>query len=239
LNPTAQGVAHRPPQALSAAGLCRGRGLWRGLWDLLGVPFRLVLFPDDWNERLGWTSLEQSRIRAVLPEVRGRLLDVGAGRNRLVRSYGGEGIGVDVHDFGFGARIIQDSRELPFPDRSFDTVTFAACLNHIPYRGQALREAWRVLRPGGRVVATMISRFLGELGHRLWWYSEDKQRRVAEGETGGLDPREMRHLLAESGFGSIRRSTFCCGLNSLYVAAKPDELAPRASLPRATSRTSA
>mgnify|MGYP005857822781 CR=1 FL=1 len=235
LNRTGEVKVGGTARALPPVGPAGARGVWRGLWDLVGVPFRLVLFPDDWNERLGWTSLEQSRIRAVLPEVRGRLLDVGAGRNRLVRSYGSEGIGVDVHDFGFGARIIQDSRQLPFPDRSFDTVTFVACLNHLPYREQALREAWRVLRPGGRVVATMISRWLGELGHRLWWYSEDKHRRVAEGESGGLDPAEMRQLLAQNGFTAIRRRRFCCGLNSLYVAEKPGEHAPQFSLPHAPS----
>ena len=72
--------------------------------------------------------------------------------------------------------IVQDSRQLPFADRSFDTVTFVACLNHIPYRDEALAEAVRVLRPGGRVVATMIGRWLGLVGHKIWWYSEEKHR---------------------------------------------------------------
>lgn len=148
----------------------------------------MVLLPDDASTRLGWTSLEEERLRAVLPELRGRLLDVGAGRNTLVRRYdelGGEGVGVDVHDWGGGALVVEDSSHLPFADASFDTVTFVACLNHIPDRAGALREAHRVLRPGGRVVATMIDPVLGEVGHRLWWYGEDKHRETQPGEVGG------------------------------------------------------
>lgn len=47
-------------------------------WDLLGIPFRFVAFPDAWNKRVGWSSLEEERLRAVMPQIRGRLLDVGA-----------------------------------------------------------------------------------------------------------------------------------------------------------------
>ena len=39
--------------------------------------------------------LAKRRVRAVLPHIRGRLLDVGCGFNRLVRNYE-NGIGVDV-----------------------------------------------------------------------------------------------------------------------------------------------
>jgi len=109
------------------------------------------------------------------------------------------------------------------PDASFDTVTFIACLNHIPYRLEALQEAHRVLRPGGRLVATMIGRLLGRVGHAIWWYSEDRHRGgMVEGETGGLNPSEMHALLAEAGFVDARRDRFCYGLNSLYQATKLD-----------------
>jgi SAM-dependent methyltransferase len=201
--------------------LFRRRRWAQSLWDAVGIPFRFVFFPDEWNHRLHWSSLEEERLRAVLPEVRGRLLDVGAGTNRLCRLYDGDAVGVDVHDFGGGATIIPDTRRLPFPDESFDTVTFVACLNHIPYRDEALREALRVLRPGGRIVATMIGRWLGGVGHKIWWYSEDKERGMAPGETGGLNVAEMRSLLEQAGFVSIERRAFAYRLNGLYCAEKP------------------
>ena len=191
-------------------------------WDLFGIPFRFVAFPDHWNKKVGWSSLEEERLRAVMPKIQGRLLDVGAGTNTLVNTYRGEGVGVDVFDFGGGTQIVSDTRELPFEDGSFDTITYLACLNHIPYREDALREGLRVLRPGGRIVATMINRWLGDVGHKIWWYSEEKHRGgMLPGETGGLDVKEMKGLLTGAGYTNVEFSRFCYGLNGLYVAEKP------------------
>src|SRR5262245_45100549 len=100
------------------------------LWDFVGIPFRLVLFDQKWLPHLGWTTLEEERLEAVFPYVRGRLLDIGAGANTLVKRYG-NGVGVDVHDWGGGALVVQDSSKLAFSDGEFDTVTLIACLNHI------------------------------------------------------------------------------------------------------------
>lgn len=45
-----------------------------------------------------------------------------------------------------------DARDLPYPDGSFDAVFMVAVLGEVPDRGAVLREARRVLRPGGRLV---------------------------------------------------------------------------------------
>ena len=45
---------------------------------------------------------------------------------------------------------IGDAQALDFPDESFDTVTCTLSLCTIPDHRAAIREAWRVLRPGGR-----------------------------------------------------------------------------------------
>ncbi len=45
-----------------------------------------------------------------------------------------------------------DVEALPFPDASFDVVTCQTVLMHLPDVPAALREIWRVLRPGGRVL---------------------------------------------------------------------------------------
>jgi SAM-dependent methyltransferase len=189
----------------------------QALWDLIGIPFRLLLFDQAWLPRFGWTTLEEERLRAVLPHIRGRLLDIGAGPNTLVNSYG-NGEGVDVHPWGGGVRVVEDTSKLDYPDDSFDTVTFVACLNHIPYREAALREAARVLRPEGRLILTMIDPVLGGIGHALWWYSEDKKRGgMKEGERGGLWPREILRLCSDAGFTMMRHERFVCGMNHLFV----------------------
>jgi SAM-dependent methyltransferase len=46
-----------------------------------------------------------------------------------------------------------DALRLPFADGSFEVVAFSSVLHHIPDFEPALREARRVLAPGGRVFA--------------------------------------------------------------------------------------
>ena len=49
--------------------------------------------------------------------------------------------------------ISADAGRLPFDDESFDLVYGNSFLHHLPDVGQYLREALRVLRPGGRFIA--------------------------------------------------------------------------------------
>jgi hypothetical protein len=86
--------------------LLRPHGLIRRVYDFFGAPLRMVVLPDAWSNRLGFTSLEDERLRAVLPELNGRVLDIGAGNNRLIRLYG-NGEGVEVNDWGGGAQIVE------------------------------------------------------------------------------------------------------------------------------------
>lgn len=44
-----------------------------------------------------------------------------------------------------------DARALPHPDGAFDAVVFHTCLSHVPRPEAALAEAFRVIRPGGRL----------------------------------------------------------------------------------------
>ena len=193
------------------------KSVWQAVWDFIGIPARLVLFPPEWLERCGWTTLEAERLLQVLPEVRGRLLDVGAGPNTLVKLHG-NGTGVDVFDWGGGALVVADTASLPLPDASFDTITFIACLNHIPNRQAVLHEARRLLAPGGRVVMTMINPLLGDVGHAIWWYSEDKQRGgMLPGELGGMWTRDIVALCEAAGLRLQSHRRFVYGMNHLYV----------------------
>ena len=197
--------------------LLRKKSLLQSTWDFLGIPFRLALFDQAWLPRFGWTTLEEERLQAVLPYVRGQLLDVGAGYNTLVKQYG-NGVGVEVFDWGGGALVVEDTSRLPFADQSFDTITFIACLNHIPYRQAVLHEARRLIKPEGRLIITMINPLLGDLGHAIWWYSEDKHRGgMQAGEVGGLWTRQIVHMCQAAGFSLQTHRRFVYGMNHLYV----------------------
>ncbi len=219
----------RPP----SWSLNRPKSLLQSLWDLLGAPLRMIVLPDVACEQVHLTSLRAERLAIVLPLLRGRLLDIGAGDNMLVNLYreravdarqvaiGQMSIGVDVVDWGGDCLIVKDCKELPLETGSFDTVSFVACLNHIPERKEAMREAVRVLRPDGQVIVTMIGRLIGDVGHAIWWYSEDKHRDVADGEVMGIDPRDVEQLMREAGLVDIQRTGFVYGLNHCFVGIKP------------------
>jgi ubiquinone/menaquinone biosynthesis C-methylase UbiE len=213
--------------------LASRKNVLQSAWDLAGAPLRMVLLPDSQSERLHLTSLRAERYAAVLPHLRGRILDIGAGDNALVRLYrqtllrdgkdvtaADQSVGVDVVDWGGDTLKITSSDNLPFESGSFDTVCFIACINHIPERIGALKEAYRVLKPGGQVVATMIGRLIGDVGHAIWWYSEDKHRDIAEGEVMGIDSTEMLRLFDQAGFGQVSIKRFVYGMNYLYLAAR-------------------
>jgi ubiquinone/menaquinone biosynthesis C-methylase UbiE/predicted ester cyclase len=74
--------------------------------------------------------------------------------------------------------LVGDATSLPFPDESFDTVVCTYGLCTIPDDAAAVREAKRVLRPGGRIllaehvrspnpVVRTIQRVLDPLAHRF------------------------------------------------------------------------
>jgi len=219
----------RPPEW----SLSRPKSVFQHCYDFVGAPLRMIALPDHVNERLHLTSLRAERLSAVLPLLKGRVLDIGAGDNMLVNIYrdanagtenevgARDSKGIDVVDWGGDCVIVENCQHLPFEDSSFDAVCFVACLNHIPERRQALAESFRILKPGGRLIITMIGRLIGEIGHAIWWYSEDKHRDVADGEVMGMNPSAVSSLIREAGFPSVSRTGFVYGLNHLFVAKKP------------------
>jgi cyclopropane fatty-acyl-phospholipid synthase-like methyltransferase len=142
------------------------------------------------------------------------VLDMGCGRGAVLTAVArrlktGRVIGIDLwstHDQSGNSRGVTlrnaslegvqdriavetgDMRALPFPDRTFDVVVSSLAIHNIrtnDARAQAVAEAWRVLKPGGRLIiadiratsryATTLSR-LGAikiarrgLGWRFWY----------------------------------------------------------------------
>jgi GT2 family glycosyltransferase/SAM-dependent methyltransferase len=109
-------------------------------------------------------------IHTVSPE-RGvrRVLEVGGGQSGLAAALypGAEVLTVDL-ERSFGARAdlygspgrrfaCADATRLPIADASVDVVTLYDVLEHIPDDATAVREAVRVLRPGGHLLLTTPS----------------------------------------------------------------------------------
>ena len=110
--------------------------------------------------------------------------------------------------------------EVALPGASFDTVVMAALLEHLKTPGEALREARRLLKPGGRLVLTTPTPLGGRLhawGSRLGL----TYREAADEHEGFFDHEGLRRLLSEEGFHCKLYERFLLGMNQLVVARKP------------------
>lgn len=140
-------------------------------------------------------ALEQRRILELVGSVDGkRVLDLGSGDGLLTATFASRGasaVGVDIDRSMLRAavaradprqrqppRFVQGRLErLPFRDATFDVVVAVTVLCLLSDRAIAVREAARVLRPGGRLIVGDLGRWntwaarrriKGWLGSRQW-----------------------------------------------------------------------
>lgn len=116
-----------------------------------------------------WYQLVREQIGDVLGV---RILEVACGRGGFVRELSSHGAQVTGCDFSLAALhvgkeklrasgvgrtsfLVQaDAQVLPFAGESFDIIVSCETIEHVPDVKEALREMWRVAKPGGKLFLT-------------------------------------------------------------------------------------
>lgn len=129
----------------------------------------------SYRRRLIDADLETMKARFA-----GRVLDIGGGRRRgsFRAPTDVRWVVADVSRAG-GPHVCADVQALPFRDAAFDAIKITEVLEHVPDTAAALRECCRVLRPGGRLVATVpfLERLHGD-PHDYVRYTDAMWRRL-------------------------------------------------------------
>lgn len=94
----------------------------------------------------------------------GRVLDIGGGTAHI-KEFRPDIISADILPFP-GIDVVADAHRLPFPDGSFAGIVMLDVLHHLERPIEFLKEASRVLRPGGRIA--MIEPAMTTLARRFY-----------------------------------------------------------------------
>jgi len=136
---------------------------------------------DAWHERVYESNRQHEDasspwyqlVREKIGSVKGlRVLEVACGRGGFVRELARAGARVAGCDFSMSALAVGqakisrldgsvqavfiqgDAESLPFASDSFDMVVSCETIEHVPNVRSALREMWRVARPGAKLFLT-------------------------------------------------------------------------------------
>lgn len=128
-----------------------------------------------------------------------------------------------------------NAMELPFDDNSFDNVTIGFGLRNVPDYLTVLKEMYRVVKPGGKVVCletsqpTLIGfrqlyylyfRFIMPLFGRLIAKSYKEYAWLHESAKNFPDKKELQEMFFQAGFSHVRMKSYTGGVAAMHMGFK-------------------
>jgi demethylmenaquinone methyltransferase/2-methoxy-6-polyprenyl-1,4-benzoquinol methylase len=177
-----------------------------------------------------------------------RILDLAAGTGTSTEAFAVKGAKCVACDFslgmlsegkrrnGAGTFVAGDALDLPFGDRSFDATTISFGLRNVADTEHALREMYRVTRPGGRLVICEFSRItikpvdavyrrylldvLPKIANRAA-RNPEAYVYLAESIQAWPSQPELAATIEKAGWRSVRWRDFSLGIVAVHVARRP------------------
>lgn len=169
------------------------------------------------------TALVSKRVgrkgRVVLTDINPDMLQVGRAR---------------MEDKGICGNLdysLVDAEHLPFADNSFDAVTISFGLRNVTDKDGALREMFRVLRPGGRALILEFSRVQADILQKAYdQYSfkilpllgrliaddADSYRYLAESIRQHPAQEELADMMQQAGFSQVKFRNLSAGVVAIH-----------------------
>ncbi len=100
-------------------------------------------------------------IKQFAPQLSGKLLDFGCGSKPYKSLFKVlEYIGLDYENVGHPHAneqidVFYDGKNIPFPDKNFDSVLATEVFEHVFYLEDTIKELHRVLKPNGKILITL------------------------------------------------------------------------------------
>jgi demethylmenaquinone methyltransferase/2-methoxy-6-polyprenyl-1,4-benzoquinol methylase len=161
----------------------------------------------------------QRNAHATVLDINGSMLDVG--RDRAAKN----GLAANA-DF-----VEANAEELPFADATFDAYTIAFGIRNVPRIDNALSEAYRVLKPGGRFLCLEFSDVDMPLLDRVYEaWSFNAIPRIGKMVTGDGEPysylvesirkfpdqKNFAEMIAKAGFDRVTFRNYSGGIAALH-----------------------
>lgn len=187
-------------------------------------------------------------IRALAPQPGERVLDVAAGTGKSSAAIVKSGASVVAVDFSAGMIAVGrkkhpdiefvegDAMKLPFAAGEFDAVTISFGLRNVAKPLKALKEMYRVLKPGGRIVVCEFStptRALFRAGYGAYLKyvmpavagvtssNSDAYNYLAESIDEWPDQGTLSQWLRGAGFSRVAHRNLSQGIVALHRGHKP------------------
>lgn len=147
-------------------------------------------------------------VKRFSAEVRGVTLDIGCGSKPYSNLLHTESyIGMDVEVTGHNhlnskIDVFYDGVNIPFSDNYFDSIVCFEVLEHVFNADMFLKEAFRVLKPGGKAIFTVP----------FIWDEHEQPYDFARYSSFGL-----AHLFGKNGFSIIKSRKYLCDLRLLFL----------------------